>query len=226
VAEVVDIILINQIDRAVWTSLEDLRSACEPPVVTAHAWPRRVVPRGAPSTRRMQGPAGRCKSTCMNSMQTGIMPCATFITVPFQQSSSHSLEHYPRRTFRACQVLQCKVAARQWRCLAEIVSFSGSCSRCPELSPLPCPTLPKQPKLVCGYCVKGMSVVQALRCCAMSAALVPRSCNQGRGRCAHQLSERANASSPCLNINHKPLEASKNVVVEACKRWQHCPVGL
>jgi hypothetical protein len=60
----------------------------------------------------------------------------------------------------SCQVLQCKVAARQWRCLAEIVSFSGSCSRCLVLSPLPCPTLPKQPKLVCGYCVKGMSVVQ------------------------------------------------------------------
>jgi hypothetical protein len=51
--------------------------------------------------------------------------------------------------------------------------------------------------------------VGCTRCCAMSAALVPRSCNQGCGRCAHQLSERANASSPCLNINHKPLETNK-----------------
>jgi hypothetical protein len=42
-----------------------------------------------------------------------------------------------------CQVLQCKVAARKWRCLAEIVSFSGSRSRCLVLSPSPCPTLPK-----------------------------------------------------------------------------------
>jgi hypothetical protein len=37
----------------------------------------------------------------MNSMQTGIMPCATFRTVPFQQSSSHSFKNYPIRTFRA-----------------------------------------------------------------------------------------------------------------------------
>jgi hypothetical protein len=44
---------------------------------------------------------GRCKSTCMDSMQTGIMPCATFRTVPFQQSRSHSFENYPIRTFRA-----------------------------------------------------------------------------------------------------------------------------
>jgi hypothetical protein len=46
-------------------------------------------------------PSGRCKSTCINSMQTGIVPCATFRTVPFQQSSSHSFENYPIRTFRA-----------------------------------------------------------------------------------------------------------------------------
>jgi hypothetical protein len=47
------------------------------------------------------------------------------------------------KSSQSCQVLQCTVAARQWRCLAEIVSFSGSCSRCLVLSPLPCPTLPK-----------------------------------------------------------------------------------
>jgi hypothetical protein len=64
------------------------------------------------------------------------------------------------KSSQSCQVLQCKVAARQWGCLSEIVSFSGSCSRCLVLSPLPCPTLPKLPKLVCGYCVKGILVVQ------------------------------------------------------------------
>jgi hypothetical protein len=68
--------------------------------------------------------------------------------------------------------------------------------------------------------------VGCTRCCAMSAALVPRSCNQGCGRFAHQLSERAHASSPCLNINHKPLETDENVVVEACKRWWRCLVGV
>jgi hypothetical protein len=47
------------------------------------------------------------------------------------------------KSSQSCQVLQCKVAARQWRCLAEVVSFSGSCSRCLVLSPLPCTTLPK-----------------------------------------------------------------------------------
>jgi hypothetical protein len=50
--------------------------------------------------------SGRCKSTCMNSMQTGIMLCATFRTVPFQQSSSHSFESYPIRTFRALVFLK------------------------------------------------------------------------------------------------------------------------
>jgi hypothetical protein len=69
------------------------------------------------------------------------------------------------KSSQSCQVLQCKVAARQWRCVAEIVSFSGSCSRCLVLSPLPCPTLPKYQKLVCGYCVKGMSVVQGAVSC-------------------------------------------------------------
>jgi hypothetical protein len=39
----------------------------------------------------------RCNSTCMNAMQTGIMPCATFRTVPFQYSSSHSFENFPIR---------------------------------------------------------------------------------------------------------------------------------
>jgi hypothetical protein len=125
------------------------------------------------------------------------------------------------KSSQSCQVLQCKVAARQWRCLAEIVSFSGSCSRCLVLSLLPCPTFPNQAKLL--LCEGD---VGCTRCCAMSAALVPRSCNQGCGRCAHQLSERANASSPCLNINHKHLETKKNVVAEACKRWRCCPVGL
>jgi hypothetical protein len=52
-------------------------------------------------------------------------------------------------------------------------------------------------------------VVVCTRSCAMSAALAPSSCNQGCGRCAHQLSERAHASSPRLNSNHKPLVTNK-----------------
>jgi hypothetical protein len=51
--------------------------------------------------------------------------------------------------------------------------------------------------------------VVCTRCCAMSAALAPSSCNQGCGRCAHQPSERAHASSARLNSNHKPLETNK-----------------
>jgi hypothetical protein len=34
-------------------------------------------------------------------MQTGIMPCETFRTVPFQYSNSHSSENCLRRAFRA-----------------------------------------------------------------------------------------------------------------------------
>jgi hypothetical protein len=64
------------------------------------------------------------------------------------------------------------------------------------------------------------------RCCDMSAALALSSCNQVCGRCAHCLSERAHASSPCLNIKYEPLETKKGVVAEPCKRWQRCPVGL
>jgi hypothetical protein len=37
----------------------------------------------------------------------------------------------------------------------------------------------------------------------MSGALAPSSCNEVCGRCAHKLSERAHASSPYLDINHK-----------------------
>jgi hypothetical protein len=125
------------------------------------------------------------------------------------------------KSSQSCRVLQCKVAARQWRCLVEIVSSSGSCSRFLVLNLLPSPIFPKQAKLV--LCEGD---VGCTRCCAMSAALVPRSCNQGCGRCAHQLSEGAHASSPCANINHKQLETNKNVVVGACKRWRCCPVGL
>jgi hypothetical protein len=68
--------------------------------------------------------------------------------------------------------------------------------------------------------------VGCTRCCAMSAALAPTSCNQGCDRCAHQLSERAHACSPCLDINDKPFETKKKVVVEPCKGWRRCPVGL
>jgi hypothetical protein len=86
-------------------------------------------------------------------------------------------------------------------------------------SQLPCPKLSM---LVCGQ----EGGVGCTRCCAMSAVLVPSSCNQGCGRCAHQLSERAHAPSPSLNINHKPLETDKHVVWEPCKRWWRGPVRL
>jgi hypothetical protein len=61
--------------------------------------------------------------------------------------------------------------------------------------------------------------VGCTRCRAMSAALAPSPCNQGFGRCAHQLSERAYAPSPCLNINHEPLEtkhSTRTMHVQEC----------
>jgi hypothetical protein len=63
-------------------------------------WAAAATTDGAAAARRDREKrrTGRCKSTCMNSMQTGIMPCATFRTGQFQQCSSHSLEDYPRRT--------------------------------------------------------------------------------------------------------------------------------
>jgi hypothetical protein len=94
----------------------------------------------------------------------------------------------------------------------------------PGIEPVTMPNPPEVTKTWMWLLCEGD--VGCTRCCAMSAALEPRSCNQGCGRCAHQLSERANASSPCLNINHKPLETNKKSVVEACKRWRCCPVGL
>jgi hypothetical protein len=97
---------------------------------------------------------------------------------------------------------------------------SGSCSRCLVFSLLPCPTLPKQSILVCGYGVNGLSVVQGA--VPMLAAHTPSSCNQLQGirsgRCVHQLSQRVHASSPCLNINHKPIETNKPVEMEPCMR--------
>jgi hypothetical protein len=44
------------------------------------------------------------------------------------------------KSSQKCQAY--KVAARQWRCLAERVNFSGRCSRCLVFSLVPCPTLP------------------------------------------------------------------------------------
>jgi hypothetical protein len=85
----------------------------------------------------------------------------------------------------------------------------------PGIEPVTIPNPPEETKTCMWLLCVGD--VRCTRSCAMSAALVPRSCNQGCGRCAHQLSERANASNPCLYINHKPLETNKNVVVEACR---------
>jgi hypothetical protein len=53
-----------------------------------------------------------------------------------------------------------------------------------------------------------------------------KSCNRGCGRCSHELSERAHAPSPYLNINHEPMDTNKYVVVEPCKWCWRCPVGL
>jgi hypothetical protein len=51
---------------------------------------------------------------------------------------------------------------RQCRCLANKVSFSGSCSRCLVSRPLPFPNLPKQSIRLCGYGVKGPPAVQGV----------------------------------------------------------------
>jgi hypothetical protein len=77
--------------------------------------------------------------------------------------------------------------------------------------------------LVCGYGVKGLSVVQGTVTCQQHWHQVHAiRC----GRCVNQLSERAHASSSCLNINHNPHRTNKHVVVEPCKRWRRCPAGL
>jgi hypothetical protein len=94
-------------------------------------------------------------------------------------------------------------------------------------------TLPKPPKviyiLVCGYFAMEVSVVQG----ALPAALAPSSCNQGCGRCAHQLIERARASSQCLSTIRKPIETNKhararrgsNFLQSGFMRKRSCCVG-
>jgi hypothetical protein len=68
--------------------------------------------------------------------------------------------------------------------------------------------------------------------CAMSAALAPSACHQGRDRYAHQVSQPPHAPSPCLITTHNPYETNQNVVVEpfkrrilGCMRKQGCSVG-
>jgi hypothetical protein len=62
-------------------------------------------------------------------------------------------------------------------------------------------TLPNPPQVVCTgmwlACVEGFGCT---RCCAMSAALAPRSCNQGCGRCAHQLSVEMEADRAMVRL--------------------------
>jgi hypothetical protein len=98
-------------------------------------------------------------------------------------------------------------------------------------------TMPNPPKVIntCMWlwCEGGAGCT---RCCAMSAGLAPSSCNQGCGRCAHQLSERARAPRKCLNSNHKPLEQTSiewwrrvrggRVVQSGCRGKWRCCVGL
>jgi hypothetical protein len=96
-----------------------------------------------------------------------------------------------------------------------------------QMSGIQAVTMPNPPRVIntCMW-LWCEGAVGCTRCCAMSAGLAPSSSNQGCGRCAHQLSDRAHASSPCLTINHKPLGANKHVVVKPCTRWWRCPVGL
>jgi hypothetical protein len=82
----------------------------------------------------------RAQSTCMNSVQLGIMPCATFRTVPFQ-IQTHTISQAVAYSDAKC--FSAKRQHRQWKCLTEKASFSGSCSRCLIFSLLPCPALKK-----------------------------------------------------------------------------------
>jgi hypothetical protein len=111
---------------------------------------------------------------------------------------------------------------RQGRYLAVRVSFTGSCSRCLICSLVPCHTLLKYSLLVRGCCVRHACCT---RCCAMSAALAPSSCNQVYGRCAHHLIEQAHTPIPGLSNTHDPYATNKTTAVEAYNRRQHAPVG-
>jgi hypothetical protein len=68
-------------------------------------------------------------------------------------------------------------------------------------------TMPKPLKMINTYMwLWCEGAVGCTRCCAMTAALAPSSCNQGVSGVQFLLNERAHSSSPCLHINHKPLE--------------------
>jgi hypothetical protein len=105
----------------------------------------------------------------VNFMQTGIMPCATFRTVPCQYSSSHNSKNCPLRTCRAlvfsvadsnAMSLSTKWQQRKWRGLADRVSFS-ELEQMSDTQPVPLPNPPKLiHRLLCVDCVKGVPIVQ------------------------------------------------------------------
>jgi hypothetical protein len=147
----------------------------------------------------------------------------------FHADRDHAMCNIQNRSIPAVQLTQLRKLSNKSFQGTGVLKSSQSCQvlqwKLQQMSgPVTMPNPPEVTKSCMWLLCEGD--VGCTRCCAMSAALVPRLCNQGCGRCAHQLSERANASSPCLNINHKPLETNKNVVVEACKRWRRCPVRL
>jgi hypothetical protein len=105
----------------------------------------------------------------VNFVQAGIMPCATFRTVPFQYSSSHNSKICPLRTCRAlvfsvadsnAMSLSTKWQQRKWRGLADRVSFSAL-QQMSDIQPVPFHNPPKLIHiLLCVYRVKGVPIVQ------------------------------------------------------------------
>jgi hypothetical protein len=96
----------------------------------------------------------------------------------------------------------------QWRCLVERNELQKKLQQMSAIQPV---TMPKPTKVI-NTCMWLWFVggVGCTRCCAMSAALAPSSCNQLFVRCAYQPNERAHASSPCLHIKKTPLKPKKN----------------
>jgi hypothetical protein len=144
---------------------------------------------------------------------------AVQLTQPRKRSNKNFQGTGVLKSSQSCQVLPCNVAASQWRCLAEIVSFSGSCRRCLVLSPLQRPTLPKLLQLVCGHCFKGMSVVQG----AVPGSSTGTKIMQSGVWLVCTPAERASKRIQPLPQHH-PLETNTNAAEVTCKRWRRCPV--
>jgi hypothetical protein len=145
----------------------------------------------------------------MNSVRIAIMLCATFRNIPFQLSSSYNSMNCPQKRFKAltfsiaysnAKCISTKWQHRQWRCLAERVSFSGSRSKCLMFNPLPCAILPSN-----------------LHWCMISSSILVDLCNVSTTGTKFMqlevwlvctLTEQAHASRPCLSTTHKPLKTN------------------